>query len=73
MPYSRDELVSELTSYYKLIVDLYLPAARVKYPPAGGWPQLTNDFLAPLDKNDIVADLIRHLPYVAREKEDIEP
>ena len=73
MPYSRDELVSELTSYYKFIVDLYLPVARVKHPPVGGWPELTKDFLAPLNKNDAVVDLIQHLPYVGIEKEDLEP
>ena len=68
MPFSRDELVSELTSYYEFLVSLYLPASRLKYPPPGGWPELTDDFLAPLNKNGVVTDLIRHLPYVEGEE-----
>ncbi|KAJ0166080.1 hypothetical protein CTA2_8785 [Colletotrichum tanaceti] len=53
--YSRDEIVSELKSYYKFLIDLYLPLEV----------HITPDFVDSffLGKNDTVADLMRHIPY----------
>ncbi|KAF6810143.1 hypothetical protein CPLU01_15373 [Colletotrichum plurivorum] len=70
--YSRDEFVSELTSYYELLTHLYLPPEVVRYPPPGGWEHITPDFVKSffLGKNDTVADLMRHIPYVRHDKED---
>ncbi|KAK1961367.1 hypothetical protein LY78DRAFT_750275 [Colletotrichum sublineola] len=48
--YSRDELVSELTSYYEFLTQIYLPPEVIQYPPEG--------------------DLMRHIPYIRRTKED---
>ncbi|KAH0420676.1 hypothetical protein CcaCcLH18_13887 [Colletotrichum camelliae] len=70
--YSRDEFVSELKSYYEFLTHLYLPPEVVRYPPPGGWEHITPDFVDSffLGKNDTVADLMRHIPYVRRDKED---
>ncbi|KAI8263232.1 hypothetical protein K4K56_005652 [Colletotrichum sp. SAR 10_98] len=64
--YSRDEFVSELKSYYEFLTHLYLPPEVVRYPPPGGWEHITPDFVNSffLGKNDTVADLMRHIPYV---------
>lgn len=63
--YSKDEIVAEITSFYKFLVRLYIPAEKINYPPPGGWPQLTPQSLAFLGKTDIAMDLIRHLPYIS--------
>ncbi|KAK1500812.1 hypothetical protein CTAM01_06264 [Colletotrichum tamarilloi] len=70
--YSRNELVSELTSYYEFLTRLFLPPEVVQHPPEGGWEHITPDFVKSfcLGKNDTVADLMRHIPYVSRTKED---
>ena len=67
--YSRDEIVSELTSFYEFLVGLHLPPSALKIPPPGGWPNLTPEYLAFLKKNDTVVDLIQHLPYVKQDDE----
>lgn len=70
--YSRDELVSELKSYYEFLTQLYLPPEVVQYPPEGGWEHITPEFIKSfcLGKNDTVADLMKHIPYIRRTKED---
>ncbi|KAK1452732.1 hypothetical protein CCUS01_10773 [Colletotrichum cuscutae] len=70
--YSRNELVSELTSYYEFLTRLFLPPEVVQHPPEGGWEHITPEFVKSfcLGKNDTVADLMRHIPYVSRTKED---
>ncbi|KAK1518843.1 uncharacterized protein CCOS01_11663 [Colletotrichum costaricense] len=70
--YSRNELVSELTSHYEFLTRLFLPPEVVQHPPEGGWEHITPEFVKSfcLGKNDTVADLVRHIPYVSRTKED---
>jgi len=62
--YSRDELVEELTSFYKLLIRLYLPVSSLNIPPKDGWPEITAERYAFLKKNDTVIDLMKHLPYI---------
>ena len=38
--YSCDEVVSELTSFYKFLVELYPRSSALKYTPPGGWPDV---------------------------------
>ncbi|KDN67055.1 hypothetical protein CSUB01_12637 [Colletotrichum sublineola] len=70
--YSRDELVSELTSYYEFLTQIYLPPEVIQHPPEGGWEHITPDFVKSfcLGKNDTVADLMKYIPYIRRTKED---
>ncbi|OJD25601.1 hypothetical protein ACJ73_03026 [Blastomyces percursus] len=54
-----------ITEYYQFLVDKgLLPASAIHYPPANGWPQLTDNYLTPLGKTPAVNRLIRHLPFV---------
>ncbi|KAK3178709.1 hypothetical protein OEA41_000846 [Lepraria neglecta] len=70
--YSRDKVVSELTSFYECLVELYLPSSALKYPPQGGWPDITPEYLAFMEKNDTIVDIIRHIPFI-RQDEDSKP
>lgn len=63
--YLREEVVAEVTSFYDFLISMYLPDGVLQRPPPGGWPHLTGDKLALLDKDEAVLDLIRHLPYIA--------
>ena len=63
----RDELVSELTSFYEFLVGLHLPADVLKRPPPGGWPGITQERLGFLNKDDDVIDVLRHIPYITRD------
>lgn len=68
--YSRDEVVAELTSFYEFLVGLHLPASAIKYPPPGGWPDISSESLvaiAGLYKSDAAVDLIRHIPFIRRD------
>lgn len=42
----------------------YLEPAWIARPPKTGWANITPDRFAPLQKSDIVVDLLAHLPYV---------
>ncbi|GKT44631.1 uncharacterized protein ColSpa_04812 [Colletotrichum spaethianum] len=72
--YSKDELVSELTSYYEFLTQLCLPPEVIQHPPEGGWEHITPEFVDSfcLGRNDTVADLMKHIPYICRIKEDGE-
>jgi len=64
--YSRDEAVSAITEYYKLLMRFCLPEEVViKYPPASGWQWPENiTFTSPKDAT--VIDLMKHMPYLKR-------
>jgi len=64
MPYDRDEIVRELTAFYKFLVNTHIPDSALKLPPEGGWPELTDEWLSFMGKDSTVNDLIRHLPYI---------
>ncbi|GJC98973.1 hypothetical protein ColKHC_07799 [Colletotrichum higginsianum] len=70
--YSRYELVSELTSDYDFLTQLYLPPEVIQYPHKGGCKHLTPEFVNSLclGKDDTVAGLMKHIPYIRRTKED---
>lgn len=69
MPYSRDEVIREVTSFYEFLLSLYLPPDALKLPPPGGWPEVTADYLQILKKDDAVVDLLKHLPYIRRDND----
>lgn len=64
-PYSRDEAVSAIKSFYEFLTTLpgLLPSA-IQYAPPGGWPEINSNTMAPLGKNEVIIDLLRHLPYI---------
>ncbi|KAL9113308.1 MAG: hypothetical protein Q9227_002643 [Pyrenula ochraceoflavens] len=67
LSYSRDETVAAVTDFYEFLTRIHIPPTAIKYPPPGGWPELTREDLTFLNKNDDVIDLIRHLPFIKRD------
>ncbi|KAJ8079139.1 hypothetical protein PM082_013427 [Marasmius tenuissimus] len=63
-PYTRDELVDTITSFYKFLTTFHIPESALKYPSEGGWPNITTDSTAGFGKSPLVVDLLRHLPYI---------
>ncbi|KAI1082819.1 hypothetical protein F5B20DRAFT_485852 [Whalleya microplaca] len=63
-PYSRDELVAAISDFYTFITRLHIPSSALKYPPEGGWPNITPENCSGFGKSDFVVDLIKHLPYI---------
>ncbi|KAI0206819.1 hypothetical protein F4808DRAFT_8412 [Astrocystis sublimbata] len=71
MAYDRDAIAARITKYYKLLEEMaYLDPADIQYPPPEGWndDQLAVDILRALNRSDKVIDLLRHLPYIGRER-----
>ncbi|KAG9850865.1 hypothetical protein KCU98_g7053, partial [Aureobasidium melanogenum] len=65
--YDRDVAVEAIRSYYKFLTTIpAIQASNILEPPTDGWPSLTTKSLAALGKDEVVIDLLRHLPYVGR-------
>jgi len=64
----RGTVVSTLKSYYKFLTTMYLPEEEVLYPPETGWPNINQERFAHLGKTDDVIEILRHIPYVRRER-----
>jgi hypothetical protein len=60
----RDELVVIIGSYYKFLTKFYIPSEALKFPPPGGWPNITSETTKRFPRSPIVVDLIKHLPYI---------
>lgn len=63
--YSREATVAAFRDFYQFLTKMYLPQNMVEEPPAGGWPAITDKNVHILGKNDEVAELMRHLSYIA--------
>jgi len=65
MPYNRDEVIASVTEFYTfLTTHLHFYPSELKTPPPSGWPQITPEHFAFLQKSDTVIDLLQHLPYL---------
>ncbi|KAF2833422.1 hypothetical protein CC86DRAFT_441937 [Ophiobolus disseminans] len=62
---TRNELVTIISDYYVFLTKFYIPPSAIKYPPPGGWPNITAETTKDLGKSELVIDLIKHLPYIA--------
>lgn len=72
MEYSRRATIAAVKDYYEFLTKLYLNDSQVIWPPAEGWPTITNadsTVLAPLGKSDEVLSLLAHLPYIRDDAE----
>jgi hypothetical protein len=69
-PYNRDELVAIVTKFYEFLTAFCMPKTALKRPPEGGWPNLTPEATACLNKTEFVNDLLRHLPYITEDGYD---
>jgi hypothetical protein len=65
--YSREATIAAFRDYYQFLTKMYLPESMVEEPPAGGWPSITNENVHLLGKDNEVAELMRHLPYISDE------
>ncbi|KAH3992195.1 hypothetical protein HBH98_228760 [Parastagonospora nodorum] len=64
MNLQRDELVSIITDFYVFLTSFYIPSSALKFPPPGGWPNITEETTRNSNKAPVVIDLIKHLPYI---------
>ncbi|CEJ80162.1 hypothetical protein VHEMI00365 [[Torrubiella] hemipterigena] len=58
--------VDAVYKYYNFLVEELeaIPEDCVEYPPEEGWPNITEESLAGLQKKKQVVDVLRHLPYI---------
>jgi hypothetical protein len=62
--YSRDSCITAIRDYYQFLTKMYLDDSLVIEPPEGGWPAITAENLAGMNKTDEVISLLRQLPYI---------
>lgn len=67
MFYPRDEIVAVITDYYTFLCRILHGPHVLALPPQGGWPHITPESMAALNRNSDVIDLLRHLPYLRRD------
>ncbi|EQB51903.1 hypothetical protein CGLO_08515 [Colletotrichum gloeosporioides Cg-14] len=62
--YSHEATVKAITSFYEFMKRMHSEeAVLLQYPPPTGWPQITHESFAGLDKTKAVIELLRHIPY----------
>lgn len=71
--YDRDEVVSSISSLYKLLTKLpYVYPEALVYPPKdedkNGWTEINETELRKRGKTDGIIDFLRHLPYLRQPK-----
>lgn len=71
--YIRDEVISSISSLYKLLTKLpYVDSEALVFPPNDenkkGWPGINETELRKRGKTDGIIDLLRHLPYFRQPK-----
>ncbi|KAK1829553.1 hypothetical protein QBC39DRAFT_356408 [Podospora conica] len=62
--YSEQEFITAIRDYYRFITALYLDQELVVEPPEGGWPNVTVETFAPMEKSDAVVSLLQQIPYI---------
>lgn len=67
----RNALAVQLQSFYEFLTTMYLPTSCIKRPPKEvGWPSITAERLAFMEKTDTVVDLLKHIPYISQDVEE---
>ncbi|CEJ81190.1 hypothetical protein VHEMI01334 [[Torrubiella] hemipterigena] len=72
MTYDREVVVQGMLRYYRLLAKLaYLEDSEILVPPPTGWPdeQLLMGMLVSTNRSDLVIDLVKHLPYLRRDRD----
>lgn len=63
--YNLQETIDVVTSFYQFLQKLpFLEPSDIFYPPPEGWPHITQESFACLNKTYDVIELLRHLPYI---------
>ncbi|KAM5429843.1 hypothetical protein McanMca71_004312 [Microsporum canis] len=63
--YSQQDCIAAIRDYYYFLTTMYLDEDLVLQPPEGGWPSITDEVMLVIGKDNTVASLLRHLPYMA--------
>lgn len=63
-PNFQEITIRSISSYYEFLTNLTLDPEDVDFPPATGWPSMTPEFMAALNANERVKNLLRHIPYI---------
>lgn len=74
VPYDRDVVVNCIKRHYDLLVRIaYLDPDVILHPPPGGWSdeQLAVDTLKERKRSERVIDLLRHMPYLSKNKDTV--
>ncbi|KAF2629316.1 hypothetical protein BU25DRAFT_456991 [Macroventuria anomochaeta] len=61
---TRDQLATVIGDYYKFLTRFYIPESALKFPPPGGWPNISPETTKGFPRSPIVIDLLRRLPYI---------
>ena len=63
--YSHGKIVRAITSFYTFWTRMHPLFDQQDFMllPLGGWPHITSGSLAPLNKNETVIKLLKHIPY----------
>jgi hypothetical protein len=63
--YEPEAIQTALSAYFHALSRLpYIEASDIVFPSAAGWPNINETNFAPLDKNETVVALLKHLPYL---------
>lgn len=63
--YDPEAIRIALSTYFQALSKLpYVDGSDILYPPSGGWPNITTSNLEPLEKNESVIEILKHLPYL---------
>lgn len=63
--YDRDRVIAAVRDFYAFLTRIpRWTAGDFQDAPPDGWPELTDEVLSPLDKDESVRDLLRQLPYL---------
>ncbi|KAH7379440.1 hypothetical protein DE146DRAFT_672950 [Phaeosphaeria sp. MPI-PUGE-AT-0046c] len=62
--YSESASIAAVADFFKFLTKLYLDEELVEWPPEGGWPSITTDTFASLNKSESVVSFLRQLPYM---------
>ncbi|KAH7376270.1 hypothetical protein B0T11DRAFT_271966 [Plectosphaerella cucumerina] len=63
MAFDQGEFIRLLTDYYEFCRRVYCQDCPISCSPPGGWPEITIEALAGLQKNEDALNMIRSLPY----------
>lgn len=68
--YSLETTIAAFQDYYNFLTKMYLNPSSIAWPPKDGWPNITPESMAPLEKSPAVIDLLRNLPYIKQDPTD---
>lgn len=71
--YSEEDTIAAFRSYYRFLTKVFIDESWILEPPAGGWPNITEENMARLGKTPAAVSLLRHLPYISSEAYPNQP